>query len=26
LGLFSGDHLSVFGDERLVPALVDFLA
>ena len=26
LRLFSGDHLSVFGDERLVPALVDFLA
>ncbi|HEV7773407.1 MAG TPA: alpha/beta hydrolase [Conexibacter sp.] len=26
LQLFSGDHLSVFGDERLVPALVGFLA
>ena len=26
LQVFSGDHFSVFGDERLVPALVDFLA
>jgi pimeloyl-ACP methyl ester carboxylesterase len=26
LRLFSGDHLSVFGDARLVPAIVDFLA
>jgi pimeloyl-ACP methyl ester carboxylesterase len=26
LQLFSGDHLGAFGDERLVPALVDFLA
>jgi pimeloyl-ACP methyl ester carboxylesterase len=26
LRLFPGDHLSVFGDARLVPAIVDFLA
>jgi pimeloyl-ACP methyl ester carboxylesterase len=26
LRIFSGDHLSVFGDARLVPAIVDFLA
>lgn len=26
LQLFPGDHLSVFGDTRLVPAIVDFLA
>jgi pimeloyl-ACP methyl ester carboxylesterase len=26
LRIFAGDHLSVFGDTRLVPAIVDFLA